>query len=88
MKWMLLVLIFGTFPVKTELLFDSLDECLDSEDAMRREYTHAYNTWHEWAKANPDEASYPESKKFMRQRMGLDTTATCVPHAETDSPEN
>ena len=82
MKWMLLVLIFGTFPVETGLLFNDLDECLNAEEAMRGEYARAYNTWHRWAQANPKEAAYPESQKFQRQRLGMDTTATCIPYAE------
>ena len=28
MKWMLVVMIFGTQPVKTDLIFDTLDRCL------------------------------------------------------------
>ena len=31
MKWMLLVLIYGTIPVKTGLLFDTIDDCLKAE---------------------------------------------------------
>ena len=36
MKWMLFVLVFGTHPVETNLLFDSLDACLKAEETMRK----------------------------------------------------
>jgi hypothetical protein len=62
MKWMLLVLIFGTIPVKTDLLFDSIEECLKSEEQMRNEYARVYNDWRAWAEANPKEAHYPDIK--------------------------
>jgi hypothetical protein len=81
MKWMLLVLIFGTIPVKTELLFDSIEDCLKSEEQMRKEYARVYNDWHAWAEAHPKEANYPDSQKFMWRRDGMETTATCIPHA-------
>ena len=47
MKWMLFVLVFGTHPVETNLLFDSLDACLKAEETMRTEYARAYSqgTW-------------------------------------------
>lgn len=43
MKWMLLVLIYGTIPVKTGLLFDTIEDCLKAEEAMRDSYVRTYN---------------------------------------------
>jgi hypothetical protein len=47
MKWMLFVLVFGSHPVETNLLFDNLDACLRAEETMRTEYARAYSqgTW-------------------------------------------
>jgi hypothetical protein len=45
MKWMLIVMVFGAAPVKTDLLFDSLDDCLKAEESARGEYARAYNIW-------------------------------------------
>src|SRR5262245_9756784 len=47
MKWMLFVLVFGSHPVETNLLFDSIDACLKAEETMRTEYARAYSqgTW-------------------------------------------
>ena len=35
MKWTLIVVVFGTMPVETDLIFNSLDDCLKAEEAMR-----------------------------------------------------
>jgi hypothetical protein len=42
MKWMLLALILGTIPVKADLLFDNVEDCLKAEDTMRKEYARVY----------------------------------------------
>src|SRR5882757_7588171 len=44
-KWMLVVMVFGTAPVPTGISFDNLQECWKAEEAMRAEYTKAYNSW-------------------------------------------
>ena len=43
MKWMLVVMIFGTQAVKTDLIFDTLDACLAAEERMRAEQVSKYN---------------------------------------------
>ena len=75
MKWMLFVLVFGTHPVETNLVFDNLDACLKAEENMRKEYARAYSqgTWG----AGIGEANDPS----VVSRFGQRTTATCVPHA-------
>ena len=37
MKWMLVVMIFGSHAVKTDVIFDTLDKCLAAEEAVRAE---------------------------------------------------
>jgi hypothetical protein len=55
---------------------------------MRGEYARVYNSWHAWAEANQKEAQYPDSQKFNWRRDGMETTGTCIPHAEhAVSPE-
>ena len=81
MKWMLIVVVFGIAPVKTEMLFDSLRECLRAEDAMRKEYAAPYNEWLAWAQQNPADAGYPDSAPFFQRRFGLENPGTCIPHA-------
>jgi hypothetical protein len=82
MKWTLIVLAFGTSPIKTDLVFNSLDDCLRAEDQMRAEYARAYSVWDAWAQKNQAEAGYPNSKKFMQGRIGLKNRGTCVPAAQ------
>ncbi len=80
MKWMLIVLVVGGSPTKTNLLFDTLDQCLAAEDTMRSEYVLAFNKWRSWAKANPAELGFPDSEEFMRNRIGVNNYGTCIPH--------
>ena len=35
MKRMLFVLVFGTYPVETNLVYDNLDSCLKAEEGFR-----------------------------------------------------
>ncbi len=78
MKWVLVVMVFGTAPVKTDLVFNTIDECLRAEQQMRDEYSRAYNNWLQWALKNQKEAGYPKSEDFAQKRLGLHNTATCV----------
>lgn len=83
MKWMLVFMIFGLAPVKTGLVFDSLDECIEAEEAARVAYADAYDNWREWAKSNPDKSGFPGTELFVQKRIGLKNEGTCIPHAET-----
>jgi hypothetical protein len=80
MKWMLVIMVFGTTPVKTELIFQSLSECLKAEDQMKAEYVTAYNIWDKWARENTQESGYPKSKEYQMKRIGLYNPGTCIPH--------
>ena len=42
MKWLLIVIVMNS-PLKTDLVFDSLSECLDAETKMRQEWADIYN---------------------------------------------
>ena len=80
MKWLLIVMVLGTTPVKTDLIFDTIDQCLTAEDTMRAEYSRAYNAWLEWAAQNRSKSGYPRSADFMGKRIGLNNFGTCIPH--------
>ena len=82
MKWMLIVLVMGGTPVKTGLLFESIDKCLRAEEAMRGTYAQKFNEWHDWALQNVTEADYPKSQDFMMGRIGTKSWGTCIPHAD------
>ena len=77
---MLIVMIVGASPVKTNLFFDTLDECLKAEDSMREEHARAFNKWLTWARANPTVSGYPTTQEFMRRRIGVESYGTCIPH--------
>lgn len=81
MKWMLVVLVMGASPVKTNLMYDTLQECLDSEDVARGEIADAYNRWYQWASENPEQANYPDNEIFIKGKIGMSNLSTCIPHA-------
>jgi hypothetical protein len=77
-KWMLVVIVLGSTPVQTDLVFDTLDQCYRAEQQMRIEYTKAFDEWLKWAVQNPTESDYPKSREFMMQRL---MSGVCVPHS-------
>jgi hypothetical protein len=76
MKWMLFVLVFGSHPVETNLLFDTIDACLKAEETMRTEYARGAYSQGTWG-TTVGEANDPS----VVSRFGQRTTATCIPHA-------
>jgi hypothetical protein len=71
MKWMLVVLAFGN-PMQTGLVYNSLDECLKAEAAMRAEWTRVYNSMPK---------KYQEQPVTQEQVSKQMTTGTCIPHS-------
>jgi hypothetical protein len=82
MKWMLVVMIFGTQPVKTEMLFDSLGQCSGAATAMRNQQAELYNLAIDWGKKQePKEIGGLKNYEADRRRaLGLENVPTCIPH--------
>jgi hypothetical protein len=76
--WKLVVIVLGTTPVETGLHFDHIEHCYQAEERMRAEIIQSYNTWLEFAKANPKVTGYPGSQKDMMLRLAF---GVCVPTA-------
>ena len=72
-------MVFGVAPVKTGLLFNSLDECLLAEDAMRSEYARVYNKWLASSKVVPGD----RTDHYYMARDGIKSPGTCIPHSAT-----
>lgn len=72
MKWLLVVLVMNS-PVKTDLSFENLDDCLRAEQEMRSEWTRAYN---DAMKRGAERATLD----FVASQM---ITGTCVPTARS-----
>ena len=68
MKWVLVALVMNV-PVKTDLVFDSLSECLAAESHMRSEWSEAYNN----ARKSGVEL------ERVGQISAAMTTGTCIP---------
>lgn len=68
MKWLLVALVMNS-PVKTDLVFDNLADCLAAEGQMRKEWSEIYNN----AKKSGAER---ETLGLMSSQM---TKGTCIP---------
>lgn len=68
MNWLLVVIVMGQ-PVKTDLVFKSLDECLSAETDMRSQWAAIYNRTID---AKADQASLDMIKLQMPR-------GTCIP---------
>ena len=68
MKWVLVALVMNT-PVKTDLVFSSLPDCLAAESQMRKEWSEQYNQ----AKKSGAES---ENLGYMSSQT---TKGTCIP---------
>jgi hypothetical protein len=82
MKWMLVIMIFGTQPVKTDLLFDSVVQCSVVADVVRKQVTDEYDKVIDWGKQQ-DRSVIPDFKDFEANRrhvLGMHNMSTCIPH--------
>jgi hypothetical protein len=68
MKWLLVVIVMNT-PVKTDLVFNSLSDCLSAETQMRKEWVEIYNQAQK-------SGAVKETLGFMSSQM---TKGTCIP---------
>lgn len=68
MKWLLVAIVMNT-PVKTDLVFDSLSDCLAAESQMRKEWTEAY-------KQAQKSGAEREALGLLSSQM---TKGTCMP---------
>jgi hypothetical protein len=79
MKWMLVIIVFGADSVKTDLVFDSLDKCL--EEVMHAEQESTFQRWR--AVFRETEGSLlTKEEALAKRRIGMENQATCIPHAQ------
>ena len=68
MKWLLVVIVMNS-PIKTDLLFSSLSDCLSAESQMRKEWADLYNQTKKADASN-------ETLGLLSSQM---TKGTCIP---------
>jgi hypothetical protein len=68
MKWVLVAIVMNV-PVKTDLVFNSLSECMAAESQMRVEWSEVYS---QAKKSGTDSVRVGQISSAM-------TTGTCVP---------
>lgn len=82
MKWMIVMIVLGTQPVKTDLLFDTLRECRGVIDVIQKQVADEYNAALAWAKKQ-DASVIGDLNRWQAVQMrvlGLENTPTCIPH--------
>ena len=68
MKWLLVVIVMN-MPVKTELSFNTLDDCLRAEQEMRKQWVEVYNS-----ALNRKDGK--DTSDMVKRQM---TSGTCIP---------
>ena len=81
MKWMLVVMVLGTAPVKTGLLFDDLAACWAARHPIAREYADVANQSLRSAPAGLTGATREASENLIISRLSTNAI-TCIPHAD------
>lgn len=79
MKWMLVVLVGGITPVKTDLIFDKFADCLAAEEQMRQHYADAFEAWDRGAAASIGRRRDYSRARDLQARRLLSNIGTCVP---------
>ena len=91
MNWILVIIVLGTQPVRTDLVFDTLQKCSIAGDLMRSEQRAQFNRWMAAARSEGlyrgpwwDLRDYWRSgneESSMRRRLGMENETTCIPHS-------
>lgn len=68
MKWMLIAIVFSS-PVKTDLKYETLDQCLRAEQAMRAQWANTYN----------DALGHGATKDTLDMMQKQMSFGTCIP---------
>jgi hypothetical protein len=79
MNWMLVVLVGGLTPVRTDVIFEKLSDCLAAEEQLRKAYMDALVAWDKQAAM-----TFERRRDYVRARdlqaRKLDNSGTCIPH--------
>jgi hypothetical protein len=81
MNWMLVVMVFGTQPVKTDLVFDSLEKCEVAGDLMRSEQLSRFYGWQSDARKTGGFWKLWNEEALTKRRLGMENETTCVPQS-------
>ena len=85
LKWMLVVSVLGQGPITTNLVFDSLQECLETESKVRGIYENEFNArvaaWQkEYKGLSEFKAEESDRNMKLNSSLLLENKMTCIPH--------
>ena len=81
MKWMIVMIVLGTQPVKTDLLFEDVEACGIAANLIQEHQAEAFNA--AMARKKQQNPNAAELARFQADRMrvlGMENTPTCIPH--------
>jgi hypothetical protein len=78
MQWLLVMIVSGS-PIKTDLYFPTIRECLQAEQQAAAEYAKAYNETMGWAKTTQPAKDYESIENLART---MSHRGTCIPAAK------
>ena len=83
MKWMLIIVVFGTAPIKTDLRFDTLEECAKATQQAMETADRAFSDWLTQTAVVEGRDVTPSEEQSMMRRFGFAgrNEGTCIPHA-------
>ena len=81
MKWMLVVMIFGSHAVKTDVIFDTLDKCLAAEEAVRAEQASCQSEAARWRAQRVGRIASPHAIAHALGETGSSGETARGPHA-------
>lgn len=79
MRWMLVVAVLNGIPIKTNLTYVTLEECLKAEQTVRAEYARVGVTMDGGRTSVPGPAGGDALN--IQERLGSRVRAACIPHA-------
>ena len=83
MKWMLIIVVFGIAPIKTDLRFDTLEECAKAAQQAEETAGRAFSDWLFQTSVAEGRNVTPSEEQSMMRRFGFAgrNEGTCIPHA-------
>jgi len=83
---MLVIIVLGTQPMKTDLVFDTLQKCLIAGDLMRSQqlqlFYESQSALRElYGGSIWNIRRWWNEEALMRRRLGMENETTCIPHS-------
>jgi hypothetical protein len=76
----LIVVVMGLTPIKTELVFDSLENCWQARQQVQSLYSELANRELKWSRENLEGEQYEAAEAMIVSRLTTNAM-TCIPYS-------